>query len=70
MYYTFKSNKIYPVIKAGKNIFKKVDHFAPVSPMEYLNLLHLYDLEISLAGTNVPVHCHIDKDSYSIPFPT
>ena len=32
MYYTFKSNKIYPVIKAGKKYFKKVDHFAPVSP--------------------------------------
>ena len=38
--------------------------------MEYLNLLHLYGLDISLAGTNVPVHCHIDKDTYSIPFPT
>ena len=23
---------MYPVIKAGKNILKKVDHFAPVSP--------------------------------------
>ena len=32
MYYTFESNKIYPVIKAGKKYFKKVDHFAPVSP--------------------------------------
>ena len=32
LYYTFKNNKIYPVIKAGKNILKKVDHFAPVSP--------------------------------------
>ena len=28
----FKSNKIYPVTKAGKKYFKKVDHFAPVSP--------------------------------------
>ena len=32
MYYAFKSNKIYPVIKAGKKYLKKVDHFAPVSP--------------------------------------
>ena len=32
VYYTFKSNKIYPVIKAGTKYFKKVDHFAPVSP--------------------------------------
>ena len=31
-YYTFKSNKIYPVIKAGKTYFKKVDNLAPVSP--------------------------------------
>ena len=34
VYYTFKSKKIYPVIKAGKKYFKKVDHFAPVSPTE------------------------------------
>ena len=33
VYYTFKSNKIYPVIKARKKYFKKVDHFAPVSPI-------------------------------------
>ena len=32
VHYTFKSNKIYQVIKAGKKYFKKVDHFAPVSP--------------------------------------
>ena len=32
MYYTFESNKIYPVIKAGKKYFKNLDHFAPVSP--------------------------------------
>ena len=33
MHYTFESNKIYPVIKAGKKYLKKVDHFAPVSPI-------------------------------------
>ena len=33
VHYTFKSNKIYQVIKAGKKYFKKVDHFAPVSPI-------------------------------------
>ena len=32
VHYTFKSNKIYQIIKAGKKYFKKVDHFAPVSP--------------------------------------
>ena len=33
VYCTPKSNKIYPVIKAGKKYFKKVDHLATVSPI-------------------------------------
>ena len=43
MYYTFESNKIYPVIKAGKKYLKKVDHFAPVSPIHVVvRFTHAY----------------------------
>ena len=36
--------------------------------MEYLNLLQLYGFWRLV--WLVPVHCHIDKDTYSTPFPT
>ena len=39
-----KANKIYQVIKAGKKYFKKVDHFAPVSPTSCQTQLHRLSL--------------------------
>ena len=56
MYYTFKSNKIYPVIKAGKQYFKKMDHFAPVSPT-YVGACMGY-ICVGVGGVCLPVSAH------------
>ena len=57
VYYTSKSNNIYPVIKAGKKYFKKVDYLAPVSSMNIKLSLPGFRTGYKYTAINISIDC-------------